>query len=377
MHAAAQALQAEGVPVIDLSLGAPDFKPPLAVQQAAKEAIASGRYFGYPPVAGFPALRAAIAQKLQEENQIPCSPEQVVVTNGAKQALFLIFSALLDPGDEVVVYAPCWPSYGLMIRLAGGRPVLLHGRAEEGFVPAAGQLAQAITPRTKAVIFANPCNPTGRVLARPALEAMAAVVARHPRVVVVADEIYEYINFTGAPLTSLGALPGMAGRVVTVNGFSKGWAMPGWRVGYLAGPVWLARACEALQGQMTAGVCAVAQQAALQVGGEWLRERVAVYQQRRDVCVRLLRQVPGVRVGVPQGAFYLFPDVSACFGRTMGGEVIQDAAGLCRHLLYRGHVALVPGDAFGAPGHVRLAFVAPQLLLEVGLERLLKTLLDH
>lgn len=365
-------LRTQGYDIINLSIGEPDFKTPTHIQHEAKQAIDTGDYFGYPPVAGYTDLRAAISKKLTEENNISCTPQQVVVSNGAKQAIANVFSCLLNPGDEVVVYTPYWVSYIPMIQLAGGKSVLVEGNAETNFEVTPAQLEQAITPKTKAVIFSSPCNPTGHVLGQQALEDMAEVLAKHPQVLVIADEIYEYIHF-GDKHVSMGALPGMQDRAVTINGFSKGFAMTGWRIGYMAGPLWLAKACEKMQGQTTSAPSSIAQRAALvalQGDREAVRMMTAIYQKRRDLCLSLLRDVPGLRCSKPLGAFYLFPDVSAYFGTTNGETVINNSEDLCMYLLKEAHVSLVPGSAFGIPQCIRLSYATAEEQLQAALERI-------
>ncbi len=365
-------LQAQGHDIINLSVGEPDFKTPEPIQQAAKQAIDTGAYFSYPPVGGYADLRAAIAEKLTKENDIPCAPNQVVVSNGAKQALANVFLCLLNLGDEVVVYAPYWSSYVSMVQLAGGKPVLISGALANCFEATPEQLAQAITPKTKAVIFSSPCNPTGHIFSRQTLEDMVAVLVQHPHVLVIADEIYEYINFVGEHC-SIGALPSIQDRVVTINGFSKGFAMTGWRVGYMAAPVWLAQACEKIQGQTTSAPSSIAQRAALaalQGGREAPQRMAATYRQRRDLCMTLLENIPGLRCGKPLGAFYLFPDVSAYLGCTDGQAIIQNAEALCMYLLQAAHVALVPGSAFGAPKFIRLSYAVAEEQLRAAFKQL-------
>lgn len=365
-------LRAQGLEIIDLSLGEPDFKTPHHIQQAAKEAIDTGQYFGYAPVAGYPDLREAIAEKLVTENGIPSTPEQVVVSNGAKQSIFNTLASLINKGDEVIVYTPYWVSYDVMIRLLGGKPVYLQGSAAHHFEPTPEQLDNAITPHTKAIIFSSPCNPTGHVFSREALEGMATVLNKHPHVIAIADEIYEYINFTGAH-TSLGALDGMQDRVVTINGFSKGFAMTGWRVGYLTAPLWLAQACEKIQGQSTSAPCSIAQRAALaaiQSDRKDVKTMAAAYRKRRDLALSLLKKIPDLRVNASSGAFYLFPNISSYINRTDGQVVIRDAAALCIYLLQHARVSVVNGKAFGMPGHIRLSYATTEASLKVAIERI-------
>lgn len=372
MHQKTMDLQAQGHDIINLSIGDAGFKTPLSIQQAAKQAIDTGDYFSYPPVAGYADLRAAIADKLCKENNIPCTPNQVVVSNGAKQALSNVFFCLLNPGDEVVVYAPYWVSYASMIQLAGGKPVPISGTRANNFAATPAQLDQAITPKTKAVIFSSPCNPTGHVFSQQALEAMAAVLAKHPHVLVIADEIYEYINFVGKHY-SIGSLPSIQDRVVTVNGLSKGFAMTGWRIGYMAAPEWLAKACEKIQGQTTASSSSIAQRAALaalQEGPGAAQLMATAYRKRRDCCLELLAAIPGLHCSKPLGAFFLWIDVSAYFGCTAGQSVIEHAEALCMYLLQEAHVSLVPGSSFGAPNCVRLSYAKDEKQLHTACIRL-------
>lgn len=376
MYQQSQALKAQGHDICDLSIGEPSFPTPLYIQQAAKQAIDSGNYFGYPPTAGYADLRATIAQKLHQDNGLVYEPDQVVVSTGAKQALANLFLCLLDPGDEVVVYAPYWVTHASLVQLAGGRPVFIKGRQEDNFEPTPEQLDQAITPRTKAVLFSSPCNPTGLVLSKASLMAMAAVLDQHKHVLVVADEIYEYINFTDS-YTSIGALAGMQDRVVTVNGFSKGFAMTGWRIGYLAAPLWLAKACEKIQGQLTSAPCSIAQRAALaalEVDKKLVQAMNDTYRPRRDLALQLLGELPGLKFNKPGGAFYLFPDVSYYFGQTDGQTTINNAGDFCMYILQKAHVALVTGSAFGEPRCARLSYAVAEEELEKAMRRIKQAL---
>ena len=376
MNQKAEDLQAQGRNIINLSIGAPTFKTPFPIQQAAKQAIDTGAYFSYAPVAGYGDLRAAIADKLQKENNIRCEPTQIVVSNGAKQAISNVFLCLLNPGDEVVVYTPCWGSYLAIIQWAGGRPVTIRGKLSNNFAATPEQLNQAITAKTKAVILSSPCNPTGHVFSRQALEALAAVLVKHTHVFVIADEIYEYINFTDMH-TSIGSLPAIQDRVVTINGFSKGFAMPGWRIGYMAAPTWLAKACEKIQGQTTGAPSSIAQRAALAaIRGDKkpIRLMADTYRERRDLCMQLLEEIPALRTNTPLGAFFLFPDVSAYLGRTDGQCVIQNTDMLCMYLLQEAHVSVVAGSAFGAPNCVRISYAATEEELRIALQRIKEAL---
>lgn len=354
-------LAAQGVDVVNLTFGEPDFPTPLYIKDAAKRALDEG-YTYYTPVPGFPELRKAIADKLRRDNQLDYQPTQIVVSTGAKQALVNAVLSLIDPGDEVIVFTPFWVSYEEMVKLAEGVPVHLKGELANDYKVTAAQLEAAITPRTKAIMYSSPCNPTGAVFSRAELEAIAAVVARHPRVHVIADEIYEYIYFGQEPLFSIGRVEAIRDRVITINGFSKGYAMTGWRVGYLAARPEIAAACDKMQSQVTSGTCAIAQRAALAAlegGRATSDEMCAHYLRRRDLLLAALREIPGLQIAEPEGAFYLFPDVSAFFGRTTpGGQVIKSAMDLTLYLLSEAHVALVSGDAFGEPNCVRLSYAA-------------------
>ncbi len=377
MNQQAMDLQAQGHDIINLSIGEPDFKTPLLIQQAAKQAIDAGVYFSYTPVAGYADLRAAIAKKLYEENNICCEPTQIVVSNGAKQAISNVFSCLLNPGDEVVVYTPCWGSYLAIIQWAGGKPVPLQGRLASNFEVTPEQLDQVITAKTKAVIFSSPCNPTGHVFSKQAFEAMTAVLAKYPHVFVIADEIYEYINFTDKH-TSIGALPSMQDRVITINGFSKGFAMTGWRVGYMAAPAWLAKACEKIQGQTTGAPSSIAQRAALaaiQGDRKAIQQMAHAYRKRRNLCLALLKEIPGLRSNTPLGAFFMFPDVSDYLGRTDGQVVIQNTDALCAYLLQEAHVSVVAGGAFGESNCIRISYAATEEQLRTAIRRIEEALI--
>lgn len=372
----ARELKSQGIDVISLSLGEPDFKTPRHICEAAKQAIDEGLYFAYPPVPGYPELRKAIAGKLKAENGIECAPENIVVSNGAKHSIMNVMLCLLNPGDEVVVFAPYWVSYVEMIRLAEAEPVIISGGIDQEFKVTADQLGSAITPKTKAVIYSSPCNPTGAVFSRSEMEAFARVLTGHPGIFVIADEIYEYINFTGEHV-SMATLPGMADRTITVNGFSKGHAMTGWRVGYVAAPKWLASACNKMQGQFTSGVCGIAQRAALAAlngDPEPTRQMAATYRRRRELVLEMLRQIPGIVPNNPEGAFYVFPDVSAYFGKSYGAHVIRDAEDLSMYLLNEAHVSVVGGEAFGAPECLRISYAASDEQLAESLKRIRESL---
>jgi aspartate aminotransferase len=366
-------LKAQGIDIISLSLGEPDFKTPKHIQEAAKLAIDEGKYFSYSPVAGYQDLREAIAKKLREENHIlEAKAENIVVSTGAKHSIANVFMCLLNEGDEVVIFSPYWVSYAEIIKLAGGVPVLIEGTLENNFKATAAQLEAALTDKTKAIIYSSPCNPTGSVFSKEELEAIAEVVKKKDNLMVVADEIYELINFTGQH-ASIAALPGMFERTITVNGFSKGYAMTGWRVGYICAPIFMAKACEKMQGQFTSGGTGIAQRAALAaISGDQApsKEMEKAYLKRRDLVLGLLRDIPGIKTHVPEGAFYFFPDVTSFFEKQGEGMTVNNADDLCLYLLEKANVSLVTGEAFGAPNCVRLSYAASEEELKEALKRM-------
>ncbi|TFV92173.1 pyridoxal phosphate-dependent aminotransferase [Algoriphagus kandeliae] len=375
----ARELKSQGIDIIGLSLGEPDFKTPKHIQEAAKAAIDEGKYFSYPPVSGYQDLREAIAKKLREENNIQqAKAENIVVSTGAKHSIANTFMCLLNEGDEVVIFSPYWVSYAEIIKLAGGVPVLIEGTLENNFKATAAQLEEAITDKTKAVIFSSPCNPTGSVFSKEELGAISDVVKAHEGIMVIADEIYELINFTGKNF-SIASLPGMFERTITVNGFSKGYAMTGWRVGYICAPVEIAKAVEKIQGQFTSGGTGIAQRAALAaIAGDQTptKEMADAYFKRRQLVLELLQEIPGIKTHIPEGAFYFFPDVTSYFGKSAHGHTVNNADDLCLYLLDVAHVSLVTGSAFGAPNCVRLSYAASEEELKEALKRLKKALGD-
>lgn len=371
MAAKAREFKNKGIDVIGLSLGEPDFKTPLHICEAAKKAIDDGKYFAYPPVAGYQDLREALAAKYQKENNVPYKAENIVVSNGAKQSIANAMLALLNPGDEVIVFSPYWVSYDALVRLTEATPVIVKGGIENDFKVTAAQVEQAITPKTKAIIFSSPCNPTGTVFSRQELEAIAQVVVKH-NILAIADEIYEHINFTGEQV-SIASFPGMFERTITVNGFAKGYAMTGWRVGYIAAPKWIADGCNKVQGQITSANCSIAQRAALAaiVGDQApTKKMVDEYRQRREIVYQLLKEIPGVKSNYPQGAFYFFPDVSAYFGKSDGTRTVKNADDFCLYMLEEAHVSLVPGGAFGDENCIRLSYAASEKDLREALKRM-------
>ena len=376
MAAKAREFKSRGIDVISLSLGEPDFKTPIHICEAAKKAIDEGKYFSYPPVAGYQDLREALAAKYQKENNVPYKAENIVVSNGAKQSIANVMLALLNRGDEVIVFAPYWVSYDALVRLAEATPVIISGTLENDFKVTAQQVEKAITSKTRALIFSSPCNPTGSVFSKKELEAIAAVVLKHPDLLVIADEIYEHINFIGDQ-TSMASLPGMMERTITVNGFAKGFAMTGWRVGYIAAPKWVADGSNKVQGQITSANCSIAQRSALAaITGDLAptKKMVEEYHKRRDIVYKLLKEMPGVKANYPQGAFYFFPDVSAYYGKKDGDKVIKNGDDFCFYMLEKGRVSLVPGGAFGDENCVRLSYAASEKDLVEAMKRMKEAL---
>lgn len=350
-------LKAQGVDVINLSVGEPDFNTPDHIKEAAKQAI-DENFSRYSPVPGYPALRQAIVDKLKNENNLEYSINQISCANGAKQSVCNVVMALVNEGDEVIVPAPYWVSYPEMVLMANGTPVIVSAGIDQDFKITAKQLEDTITEKTKALILCSPSNPTGSVYSRDELAELAAVLERHPQVYVIADEIYEHINYVGHH-ESIAQFAGVRDRVVIVNGVSKAYAMTGWRIGFIAGPEWLVKACNKLQGQYTSGPCSVSQkaaEAAYRGSQEPVEEMRRAFERRRDLIVRLGREIPGFEVNEPQGAFYLFPKCSAYFGKRYGDNVIETASDLAMYLLEVGHVACVGGDSFGSPECIRMSY---------------------
>lgn len=350
-------LKAQGIDVINLSVGEPDFDTPDHIKEAAKKAI-DENYSRYSPVAGYPALRNAIVAKLKNENGLEYTAAQISCANGAKQSVCNTIMALVNAGDEVIIPAPYWVSYPEMVKLADGTPVSIYAGIEQDFKITPEQLEQAITPKTKLLILCSPSNPTGSVYSREELKGLADVLAKHPQVYVIADEIYEHINYVGKH-ESIAQFEEIRDRVVIVNGVSKAYAMTGWRIGFIAGPEWIVKAVNKLQGQYTSGPCSVSQKAAeaaytgTQAPVEAMRQ---AFQRRRDLIVKLAKEIPGFEVNMPQGAFYLFPKCSSYFGKRDGDCQINNAADMAMYLLEVGHVACVGGGAFGAPDCIRMSY---------------------
>ena len=350
-------LKAQGVDVINLSVGEPDFNTPDHIKEAAKKAV-DENWSRYSPVAGYPSLRNAIVAKLKRENGLDYTAAQISCANGAKQSVCNTILTLVNPGDEVIVPAPFWVSYPEMVKLAEGTPVIVAAVIEQDFKITPEQLEAAITPKTKALILCSPSNPTGSVYSKEELAALAAVLARHEQVYVIADEIYEHINYIGRH-ESIAQFPELKDRVVIVNGVSKAYAMTGWRIGFIAGPEWIVKGVNKLQGQYTSGPCSVSQkaaEAAYMGTQEPVEEMRKAFERRRDLIVRLAKDVPGFEVNVPQGAFYLFPKCSSFYGKSAHGRTITNSDELAMYLLEVGHVACVGGTSFGAPECIRMSY---------------------
>jgi aspartate aminotransferase len=353
-------LQAKGVDVIALSLGEPDFDTPEFIKAAAKKAI-DDNFSHYTPVSGLPELRSAIVLKFKRDNDLEFTVDQIVTSTGAKQSLANLSLSLLNPGDEVLLPCPYWVSYAEIIKLAEGVPVAVPSTIDTDFKVTPNQLEAAITPNTKMLMFSSPCNPSGTVYTQAELEAIAKMLEKYPDIYIVSDEIYEHINFTEKHF-SIGSIPSMKERTITVNGVSKGFAMTGWRLGFIGAPLWIAKACNKIQGQLTSAPCAIAQKAAeramLAEPKSTTKEMKETFLKRRDMLIELLKDIPGIKCNIPQGAFYLFPDVSAYFGKSNGEQTINNANDFCMYLLNSAHVACVGGDAFGNPECIRISYAA-------------------
>ncbi len=364
-------LQALGKDIINLSIGEPDYDTPDFIKDAAKLAI-DQNYTHYTPVAGFQDLRVAIAAKFKRDNNIDYSPEQIIVSTGAKQSIANVILSLIDLDDEVIVPIPYWVSYIELIKLADGIPVYIQSGVEANFKITPAQLEAAITPKTKMIIFSTPCNPSGSVYNKAELKALADVLEKHPQVFVVSDEIYEHINFVGKH-ESIAQFSAIYDRVITVNGVSKGFAMTGWRIGYIGAPIWIAKACEKVQGQFTSGTCSIAQKAALAAllaGPEVVKPMRDGFLNRRNMVLEMLKEIPGLKTNIPDGAFYVFPDISAYFGKSDGDIIIKNSAEMCMYLLNSANLALVSGDAFGDDNCVRFSYATSEDKIIEAIKRL-------
>ena len=367
----ARDLNAKGIDVISLSVGEPDFNTPDYVKEAAKQGI-DQNYSYYTPVEGYMDLREAIAKKLKDENQLNYTPQQIIVSNGAKHSLSNVFLALIDPGDEVIIPAPYWVSYAELVKLSEGVNVIIDTDLKSNFKITPAQLEAAITPKTKALMLCSPCNPTGSVYSAEELKALADVLAKHPGIFVISDEIYEYINFAGKH-ASIAHNSNIFDRCIIINGVSKGAAMTGWRIGYMAAPLWLTKACAKLQGQQTSNASSIAQRASLvAMSGDnpFTQDMVKAFRRRRDLLVKGLSEIPGIKCNTPDGAFYVFPDVTAFYGKSDGSVTINDDMDMALYLLDKAFVATVPGGAFGDPRCIRLSYATSDENLEKAIKNI-------
>jgi len=364
-------LKAKGIDIISLSLGEPDFNTPDYIKEAAKKAI-DDNYSKYPPVPGYADLREAISKKFKEENGISYSPDQIIVSAGGKHSLINVILSIVNPGDEVIILAPYWVSYYDQIIIAEGKPVVIKAKLENDFKIRPEQLEAAITAKTRLIIFNSPSNPTGMVYDRNEMEKIARIVEKHEGLFIISDEIYEHIIFTGEHV-SMASFDFIYDRVITVNGVSKGYAMTGWRIGYIGAPLWIAKACNKLQGQFTSGVCSIAQRAALaaiQGNGDSQKIMRAAFLRRRDLICGLLKEIKGIKVSIPQGAFYVMPDISYYLGKSDGETRITTSDELALYLLDKAEVATVGGDAFGSPECLRISYATSDDLLVEAVKRI-------
>ena len=371
MSAKASEMKSKGIDVISLSLGEPDFKTPSHICDGAKKAIDSGNYFSYPPVNGYLDLREAISKKFSIENNLDYHPNNIIVSNGVKQSITNVMFSLLNKGDEVIVFSPYWVSYDAIIKLADGIPIHLNGNIENDFKPSANDLEKSVSSKTKLIIFSSPCNPTGSVFTKNELESFSKVILKH-NLYVISDEIYEHINFLNNHF-SIGSLEGMNERTITLNGFSKAFAMTGWRLGYMGAPEWISKACKKIQGQTTSANCSIAQRAALialNSGNKSAIEMKNEYFKRRDLVYNLLNKITGFKVNLPKGAFYFFPNIEELIGKSFKDNKIESASDLCMYYLNEAKVSLVPGEDFGAPNCIRLSYAASEKNLIEAITRL-------
>lgn len=368
-------MKAQGIDVINMSVGEPDFNTPDHIKAAAKKAI-DENYSRYSPVPGYMDLREAIVAKLKKENGLDYSVNEVLVSNGAKQSVCNTVMALVNDGDEVIIPSPYWVSYPQMVKLAGGVPVIVNAGFEQNFKMTPAQLEAAITPKTRMIILCSPSNPTGSVYSKEELEALAEVVKKHDDLFVLADEIYEHINYIGKH-NSMASVPGMKDRTIVVNGVSKAYAMTGWRIGYIAAPEWIVKGCNKLQGQYTSGPCSVSQKAAVEAytaSQACVEEMRKAFERRRDLIVSLAKDIPGLEVNVPEGAFYLFPKCSSFFGKSDGVHKVNNSTDLAMYLLEVGHVATVGGDAFGDPDCFRMSYATSDENIREAMRRIKEAL---
>ncbi len=375
MAALARELKSQGKDIISLSLGEPDFNTPDFVKEAAKKAI-DENYSQYTPVEGYLELREAICRKFKRDNNLEYKPSQIVVSTGAKQSLYNLAQVLLNEGDEVILPAPFWVSYSEIIKMSGGIPVEVPTSVDNDFKMTPAQLEAAITPKTKMIWYSSPCNPSGSVYNREELTALSKVILKYPDILVISDEIYEHIIFSGT-FCSIASIPGMYERTVTVNGVAKAFAMTGWRIGYIGAPEFIAKACTKLQGQVTSGANSIAQRAtitAVDANPSVLKEMVNAFHSRRDLIVGLAKEIPGIKLNIPEGAFYIFPDVSYYFGKTLRGKTINNADDFSMYLLGEANVATVTGDAFGNPNCIRISYATSEEILTEAMKRIKESL---
>lgn len=368
-------MKAQGIDVINLSVGEPDFNTPDHIKEAAKKAI-EDNWSRYSPVPGYVDLRKAIVAKLRNENQLDYSINEILVSNGAKQCVCNAIMALVNEGDEVIIPAPYWVSYPQMVKLAGGEPVYVNASFEQDFKMTPRQLEESITPKTKMLILCSPSNPTGSVYTKEELQGLAEVILKHNDLFVLADEIYEHINYIGKH-ESIAQFEGMKERTIIINGVSKAYAMTGWRIGYMAAPEWIVKGCNKLQGQYTSGPCSVSQkaaEAAYTLGQGCVEEMRQAFERRRDLIVSLAREIPGLEVNKPEGAFYLFPKCSSFYGKSDGERVVNNSSDLAMYLLEVGHVATVGGDAFGDPDCFRMSYATSDENIRVAIKRMKEAL---
>ena len=379
MTAKARELKAQGKDVISLSIGEPDFNTPEVVKEAAKKAI-DDNFTHYPPVPGYPDLREAVAAKFKRDNGLDFKPEQIVVSTGGKQALYQVVQCLVNPGDEVIIPTPYWVSYKEMVRIAEGKCVFVKTAIENDFKVTPQQLEEAITPRTKLIMFSSPSNPTGMLYSKEELKGIADVVARHDNLFVISDEIYEHINFVGRH-QSIAQFENVRDRVITVNGVAKGFAMTGWRIGFIGAPLVIAKACNKLQGQITSATCSIAQKATVcamlmdPTTSDDIINMRNIFLKRRDMVYKLLCEIPGLKVRMPQGAFYFFPEVSSYYGKSFNGKKIENSTDMAFYLLNEDNVATVMGSAFGDDSCIRLSYATSEELLVEACRRIKEALL--
>ena len=376
MAAKTRELKAEGKDIIGLSLGEPDFDIPDFIKEAAIEAIQQN-YSKYTPIDGYLELREAICEKFKRDNNLNYKPSQIVVSTGAKQCLANVALAMLNPGDEVIFPAPYWVSYKEIAKMAGGVPIEVHTTIENNFKITPAQLEAAITSKTKMVWFNTPCNPSGSIYSKAELEALAVVLRKYPHIFILSDEIYEYINFTNERVTSIAEIDSLYEHTITINGMSKAFAMTGWRIGYMGAPEWIAKACAKVQGQVTSGANAIAQRAsivALKAPKSKIQYMVDEFKRRRDLVLQLLNEIEGFKLNIPEGAFYVFPDISSFFGKTLRGRVINNATDFSLYLLEEAMVATVTGEAFGDANCIRFSYAASEKDLREAIRRIKESL---